>query len=70
MTPASLTDFLHRNIPLTRALAAQVTEAGLDASLVVRHTELDYLRPVTGLRSGAADAVRVRATYVASPPQR
>ncbi|MEQ1439209.1 YiiD C-terminal domain-containing protein [Fontimonas sp. SYSU GA230001] len=145
MTPAELTEFIHRSIPLTRALAARVTEAGarrlcieaplepnlnphgtafggslatlgilagwlvlhhelveadLDVGLVVRHSELDYLRPVTGtliadsaladadwqdfaatlragrraritvvsrLRSGADDAVRVRADYVATP---
>lgn len=91
--PDDLTAFLHRSIPLTRALAVQVTEAadgrvrllaplapnlnhhgtafggslatlgilagwtvlhmsledaGVAASLVVRHVELDYLEPVTG----------------------
>jgi thioesterase domain-containing protein len=144
MRPAELTEFLHRCIPLTQALAVRVTEAGngrvrieaplapnlnhhgtafggslatlgilagwtvlhmslddagIAASLVVRHVELDYLEPVTGdliaesalplaewprfvetlqrgrraridvdsrLR-GAAEAVRVRASYVALP---
>ncbi len=145
MRAAELTEFLHRSIPLTQALAVRVTaaehgrvrieaplapnlnhhgtafggslatlgilagwsvlhmsleDAGIAASLVVRHVDLDYLAPVTGdliaesslpqaewpafveaLRSGrrarinvesrlhgAAEAVRVKASYVALPP--
>lgn len=145
MRTAELTDFLHRSIPLTQALAVRVTEAGegrvrieaplapnlnhhgtafggslatlgilagwtvlhisledagISASLVVRHVELDYLEPVTGdliaestlpqadwsrfidtLRRGrraridvesrlrgVTEAVRVKASYVALPP--
>jgi thioesterase domain-containing protein len=144
MKAVELTSFLHRSIPLTRALAVQVTyavpgrvrieaplapnlnhhgtafggslatlgilagwtvlhmsleDAGLAASLVVRHVELDYLEPVTGdlvaeselpqaewprfidtlrrgrraridvdsLLRGRAEAVRVKASYVALP---
>ena len=93
MNADALTEFLHRNIPLTVALGARVVfaqdgqvqiqapldpnlnhhgtafggslavmgilagwvvlhqglqDAGIEASLVVRHTELDYLQPVTG----------------------
>ena len=145
MRADELTTFLHRSIPLTRALAVRVSaardghvrleaplepnlnhhgtafggslatlgilagwtvlhmsldEAGIAASLVVRHVELDYLAPVSGdlvaestlpldewprfvdtlqqgrrarievhsLLRGDAEAVRVRACYVALPP--